>query len=214
MQAHKKVSVAQAAKLLGISKEAVYNRIRRGSLKSVQKGGLKMVVLGDDELALAVKPDELNDVETDELKEHQGSKDDFIEYLKSQIDELKSQKATLEADKDRLYLEKEQILIQSKAEINAIHKQSDDRLLQFLSALSSKPLLTETIDVEPIEAKYSDKWLGLDEFIQGLNLDKKQSKKIRKKLLKQVGYSKHIVYKDGLILVKKDKNLTKLIGEI
>ncbi|BCX78672.1 helix-turn-helix domain-containing protein [Campylobacter sp. 19-13652] len=218
MAAHKKVSVAQAAKLLGISKEAVYNRIRRGSLKSVQKGGLKMVVLGDEELALALKSgneinlnDELN---SDEASEFGAVNGEFIEYLKAQIDELKAQKASLEADKERLYQEKEQILNQSKSEISAIHKKSDERLLQFLSALSAKPLLTDTIDVEPIEAKYSDKWLSLDEFLQGLSLDKKQAKKARKRLLKQVGYSKHVVYKDGLILIRKDKNLSKLIGEI
>lgn len=218
MAAHKKVSVAQAAKLLGISKEAVYNRIRRGSLKSVQKGGLKMVVLGDDELTLALKAggeinldDELASDETGELDVMGG---EFIEYLKAQIDELKAQKALLEADKERLYQEKEQILNQSKNEISDIHKKSDERLLQFLSALSAKPLLAETIDVEPIEAKYSDKWLSLDEFLQGLSLDKKQHKKVRKRLLKQIGYSKHVVYKDGVILVRKDKNLSKLIGEI
>lgn len=99
MAAHKKVSVAQAAKLLGISKEAVYNRIRRGSLKSVQKGGLKMVVLGDEELALALKSgneinlnDELN---SDEASEFGAVNGEFIEYLKAQIDELKAQKASL-----------------------------------------------------------------------------------------------------------------------
>ena len=40
-----KLSVSEAAEILGITKEAVYNRIRRGSLKSLEKDGQKFVIL-------------------------------------------------------------------------------------------------------------------------------------------------------------------------
>ena len=43
-----KLSVSEAAEILGITKEAVYNRIRRGSLKSLEKDGQKFVILEKD----------------------------------------------------------------------------------------------------------------------------------------------------------------------
>ena len=36
----KKVSIGEAAEILGISKEAVYNRIRRNSLRAEESGGV------------------------------------------------------------------------------------------------------------------------------------------------------------------------------
>ena len=40
-----KVPVSEAAEILGVTKEAVYNRIRRGTLKTFEKDGVKYVVL-------------------------------------------------------------------------------------------------------------------------------------------------------------------------
>lgn len=40
-----KLTVADAAKKLGVSKEAIHNRIRRGSLQSVVEDGVKLVIL-------------------------------------------------------------------------------------------------------------------------------------------------------------------------
>ncbi len=41
----KKLTVVEAAKLLGVSKEAIYNRLRRGTLQSVVEEGVKYIVL-------------------------------------------------------------------------------------------------------------------------------------------------------------------------
>lgn len=219
MQAHKKVSVAQAAKLLGISKEAVYNRIRRGSLHSVQKGGIKMVLLDENYLNSNGESLSASDA-LNTLAQHDESepylKDEFIDYLKAQIAELKAQNAGLEADKERLYKEREEIITKNKNEIKELYKERDDRLLQFLSALHAKPLLSETIDIEaePINPDDNQKWASLDEFISGLNLDEKASKKISKKIIKRAGFSKHIKYRDGVILIRKNKDINKILGEI
>ncbi|OCR97225.1 transcriptional regulator, partial [Campylobacter fetus subsp. testudinum] len=42
-----KVSIKEAAEILGITREAVYNRIRRNSLKSEDISGVKYVILDD-----------------------------------------------------------------------------------------------------------------------------------------------------------------------
>ena len=39
-----KVPVSEAAEILGVTKEAVYNRIRRGTLKTFEKDGVKFYV--------------------------------------------------------------------------------------------------------------------------------------------------------------------------
>ena len=41
----KTMSIAEAAEYFGVSKEAIHNRVRRGSLKSVVENGVKMVVV-------------------------------------------------------------------------------------------------------------------------------------------------------------------------
>ena len=41
----KKVSIGEAAEILGISKEAVYNRIRRNSLRTEEIDGVRYVLL-------------------------------------------------------------------------------------------------------------------------------------------------------------------------
>jgi len=38
-----KVPVSEAAEILGVTKEAVYNRIRRGTLKTFEKDGVKII---------------------------------------------------------------------------------------------------------------------------------------------------------------------------
>ena len=43
-----KLSITQVADKFGISKEAVYNRIRRGTFKTVEEDGVKFIVLDDE----------------------------------------------------------------------------------------------------------------------------------------------------------------------
>ena len=50
-----KVPVSEAAEILGVTKEAVYNRIRRGTLKTFEKDGVKYVVLEGHEPQAAPK---------------------------------------------------------------------------------------------------------------------------------------------------------------
>ena len=43
-----KLTILDAAEKLGISKEAIHNRIRRGSLKSVVENGVKFVFISEE----------------------------------------------------------------------------------------------------------------------------------------------------------------------
>jgi hypothetical protein len=46
-----KLSITEVADKFGISKEAVYNRIRRGTFKTIEEDGVKFIILDDEEKA-------------------------------------------------------------------------------------------------------------------------------------------------------------------
>jgi len=109
-----KVPVSEAAEILGVTKEAVYNRIRRGTLKTFEKDGVKYVVLEGYEPQAAPKsaPKTSKTAKSSEPKKAvKAGEFDVNEFLLSQISELKEQNQNLQADKDRLFREKEQILL-------------------------------------------------------------------------------------------------------
>ena len=86
----KKLTVIETAELLGVSKEAIYNRIRRGSLTTVIENGIKLVVLTDE-----VK-------KSSSRKSNNNVSDAYIQLLKDEMKELKDRNRALEADKDKL----------------------------------------------------------------------------------------------------------------
>ena len=92
-----KLAVNEAAEILGITKEAVYNRIRRGSLKTVIENGTKFVIL--DEEPSGEKPTKIAPKST----KTKSQNDEFVSYLLNELNELKSLNLNLQADKERLF---------------------------------------------------------------------------------------------------------------
>ena len=208
-----KLAINEAAEILGITKEAVYNRIRRGSINTVIENGTKFVILDEKPSSeKATKP-------APKSTKIKSQNDEFINYLLNELSELKSLNLNLQADKDRLFKEKEQMLIERKNEILQIYKDRDEKLMQFLNAMQ-RPLLTQKNDDMPnneaIEAEIENesKWINLSEFLKELNLKPKATKKISEKIIKAIHHSKFIKFKRGVILVRRHKNLKELIGEI
>ena len=180
-----KVPVSEAAEILGVTKEAVYNRIRRGTLKTFEKDGVKYVVLGGYEPQTAPKsaPKTSKSAKSSESKK-------AAKAGESQISELKEQNQNLQADKERLFREKEQILLNNKTEIAQIYRERDEKLRGFLSMLE-RPLLARQngeyvapIDVEFVESKPENegKWTSLAEFLKSQNLSGKSLKKTQNKI--------------------------------
>lgn len=211
-----KVPVSEAAEILGVTKEAVYNRIRRGTLKTFEKDGVKYVVLDGYEPQTAPKsaPKTSKSAKSSESKKAAKTGEfDVNEFLLSQISELKEQNQNLQADKDRLFREKEQILLNNKTEIAQIYRERDEKLRGFLSMLE-RPLLARQngeyvapIDVEFVESKPENegKWTSLAEFLKSQNLSGKSLKKTQNKIIKNIGKSKFIKFKKGVIMVKSKK---------
>ena len=211
-----KVPVSEAAEILGVTKEAVYNRIRRGTLKTFEKDGVKYVVLDGYEPQAASKsaPKTSKSAKSSEPKKSAKTGEfDVNEFLLSQISELKEQNQNLQADKERLFREKEQILLNNKTEIAQIYCERDEKLRGFLSMLE-RPLLARQngeyvapIDVEFVESKPENegKWTSLAEFLKSQNLSGKSLKKTQNKIIKNIGKSKFIKFKKGVIMVKSKK---------
>lgn len=207
-----KVPVSEAAEILGVTKEAVYNRIRRGTLKTFEKDGVKYVVLDGYEPQTAPKTSK-SAKSSESKKAAKAGEFDVNEFLLSQISELKEQNQNLQADKDRLFREKEQILLNNKTEIAQIYRERDEKLRGFLSMLE-RPLLARQngeyvapIDVEFVESKPENegKWTSLAEFLKSQNLSGKSLKKTQNKIIKNIGKSKFIKFKKGVIMVKSKK---------
>ncbi len=196
----KKLTVIETAELLGVSKEAIYNRIRRGSLQTVIENGIKYVVL-TDEVKKSSRVKKLQSV----------ANDAYIQLLRDEMRDLKERNKTLEADKDRLVKEKEKLLIESKEKIEQIYKQKDEQLKAILSLATKNILENKTaqdsdiiideynkkndaidadIDVnesavstkEPLES-YSD-WKDLRDYLKQKGYSKKQKKIIKQKFKK------------------------------
>ncbi|OSQ25179.1 DNA-binding protein [Campylobacter concisus] len=208
-----KLAINEAAEILGITKEAVYNRIRRGSINTVIENGTKFVILDE-------KPSsEKTTKSAPKSTKTKFQNDEFVNYLLNELSELKSLNLNLQADKDRLFKEKEQMLIERKNEILQIYKDRDEKLMQFLNAMQ-RPLLAQKNDDMPnneaIEAEIENesKWINLSEFLKELNLKPKATKKVSEKIIKAIHHSKFIKFKRGVILVRRHKNLKELIGEI
>lgn len=215
----RKLQISQAAERLGISKEAVYNRIRRGSLKSSEEDGVKYVLFDDEEKSGEKK------VKSTKTQKQVFGDDKFVEFLLNEINELKTQNLNLQNDKEKLYKEKEQMLVDSKAEIMAVYKDKDEKLMQFLNILQKPSLVSQTdttYDTESvIDAELDDennkkfsKYISINEYLKELNLDKKSYKKTQKKIIKRINKSKFVKFKDGVIMVKRDKSLYEIMGEI
>ena len=53
----------------------------------------------------------------------------------------------------------------------------------------------------------------MSEFLNGLNLNGKKLKKLQNDIIKKIGKTKFIKFKDGMIMVKSKKAAKKMIGE-
>jgi excisionase family DNA binding protein len=184
----KKLTVMEAARLLGVSKEAIYNRIRRGSLHTTIDNGMKYVIL-TDEVKKSSQTKKINSI----------ANDAYIQLLRDEMRELKERNRELEADKERLIAEKERLLIKSKEEIEQIYKSKDEQLKSILSLATKNILENKTEDREDIVVEnYIQECEAIDADIDTKDSDTQEDESLEsysdwkdlRDYLKQKGYSK------------------------
>jgi valyl-tRNA synthetase len=199
-----KMTIDEAAQKLGVSKEAIHNRIRRGSLESVIEDGVKFVMLDASKTAPTQK-------RTTTRRASNSTTDRYYKFLEEQNQELHKKVEKLEGETRSLRDQKEQMLIEEKKKIEEIYIQKDEQLKSILSAISSKfmlnaPTLNEEdehhdAEVEVLELNESEEIqsqpISLKKYLKDKDISKKEKKKIQEKLYKKA---------------KKDDRIT-IIGE-
>ncbi|NPA73190.1 MAG: helix-turn-helix domain-containing protein [Epsilonproteobacteria bacterium] len=144
----KKLTVSQAAEYFGITKEAIYNRVRRGKLKTVVEEGLKYVVVDEN-----IEPKK--SVKT--RKTNSDTNDKYVSYLENEVSELKERVKHLEKERSKLIEEKISILEKSKKELEQIFATRDEQLKQILHLMNEKYALPKIESVEVIDTNIKQK---------------------------------------------------------
>jgi hypothetical protein len=184
----KKLTVKEASEHLGITREAIYNRIRRGSLKSVTESNIKYVLLEDDQIQKPTQTAQ-SPIQTTH----------YEEYLKEQIAELKSE------------------LKEAKQKIDTLYQEKDDQLRSIIQITLAQTRTQIPPQPEPqpqesvIEASIKEqRWIKLSKLLKKLEIPQQKQKKIIKKLTKKANKSKHIKIKNDTLFVNKNKQFKEI----
>ena len=127
-----KMSISDAAEHFGISREAIHNRVRRGSLKSVVENGVKLVII--DKKGTPTPRAQVR-------KATVSSDDKYYKLLEEQNAKLQEKVEKLEGETRTLRDQKEQMLIDERIKIEQIYRDKDDQLKSILSTFQSQFML-------------------------------------------------------------------------
>ncbi len=152
-----KMTVADAAEHFNVSKEAIHNRIRRGTLDSIIENGVKYVVLPDEKRALQADSR-------------------FHDYIENENERLKAKNDRLEAEINRLRDQREAMLIAEREKVEQIYKERDEQLKSVLQVFASKLLpagtaeaiVEEAVSAEVVEEAQPVAALGEEDFEDGI----------------------------------------------
>jgi len=186
------MTITEASEHFGISKEAIHNRIRRGSLKSVVENGVKMVTIDNIEQKQASK-------RATPTRKSPSANDKYYKYLEEQNAKLQSRVDTLEGETRTLRDQKELMLIQEREKIEHIYKEKDEQLKNILSSIASQFMLNTPEEIVEVEAQpvieEKSKVISLKKYLKKQNFSQKKQEKIKKK------FQKRVKKDDGRIIV-------------
>ena len=185
-----KMSIEDAATHFGVSKEAIHNRIRRGSIESVVENGIKLVEIDRN------IPHVTNKTQTKKITNTHYD-DKYYKFLEEQNSKLQEKVEKLEGETRTLRDQKEQMLIEERIKIEEIYKQKDEQLKNIISAISSKFMLgtpmQETSKEGHVEAEIEDdeaeikkekQLISLKKYLKESNYSPKKQEKIKEKFKK------------------------------
>lgn len=193
-----KVTIHDAAELLGVSKEAIHNRIRRGSLQSVVEDGIKLVILDKEE---SVQP--LTKKTTTQKSLHQ-TPDRYYKFLEEQNEKLQQKVETLEKETRSLRDQKEQMLIEERLKIERIYKEKDEQLKNIINAISTKLMLhapqemiegeiTEQVDPRESAAQEGQRLISINKYLKSRDFPKKERVRIKENFAKNAKEDARII---------------------
>jgi len=206
-----KLTIIQAAEHFNVSKEAIHNRIRRGTLNCVIESGIKFVVL--DDATQKTSSDEIQ-VESSTLTIN----DKYYNYIEDENRLLKEKIEKLESETKSLRDQRENMLIEERNKIEQIYKERDNQLKsvldvvanKFLAHLTPEQLIHEVEEAEKIveEAEVvevKEEWISLKKFLKLKELSEKKVVKINKRFSKAVKKDKRLKLEGKKIYLQPSK---------
>ncbi len=194
-----KFTVADAALKLGVSKEAIHNRVRRGSLKSVVENGIKLVLI-------EASATTASSTRKSTSKKVLHVDDRYYKLLEEQNAKLQNRVDTLEGETRSLRDQKEQMLIDERKKIEQIYKDKDEQLKSIITAISSKFMLNAPEDYlddkeDVVEAEVQDRiepdidnrLISLSKYLKAKKFSKKKINKIKEKFKKNAKEDSRII---------------------
>lgn len=180
----KKMSIEDAAEFFSVSKEAIHNRVRRGSIESVIENGEKLVLVDEGAKSAQKRV----------VAAKSNTNDRYTKHLEEQNLKLQQRVATLEGETRILRDQKERMLIEEKEKLEKIYKEKDEQLKNILQTLSSKFMLNVPAqEVETIEQsityeaeieedeEFASEMVSLKKHLKSLKISEKKINKITSK---------------------------------
>lgn len=169
----KKMTVAEAAEYFNVSKEAIHNRIRRGSLNCIVENGVKYVAVE------SAKTNASANVVSDNR---------YTQYIEQENERLREKVDYLEKETTRLRDQREQMLIDERTKVEQIYKERDAQLRSVLHVVATKFLShanpdavmqeADAINVDVVDTEI-DEWISLKSFLKLKRIKDKEKKKIK-----------------------------------
>jgi valyl-tRNA synthetase len=194
----KKMTIADAAEYFNVSKEAIHNRIRRGSLDCIVDNGVKYVAVE------SAKSNASANVVSDSRYTH---------YIEQENERLREKVDVLEKETSRLRDQREQMLIDERVKVEQIYKERDAQLrsvlhvvaTKFLSHASVDDVMEEAKTVEAINVDVVDteieEWVSLKSFLKLKRYNDKEKKKIKNRFEAVMGDDVRLSLRNGEVFL-------------
>jgi hypothetical protein len=203
----KKMTIADAAEYFNVSKEAIHNRIRRGSLDCIVENGVKFV---------AVESAKGNQASSNSVIDNR-----YTQYIEQENERLREKVDVLEKETTRLRDQREQMLIDERITVEQIYKERDAQLRNILNVVATKFLshvnedqvmqeamgenkeLEEAINADIIpDSSMEEDWISLKSFLKLKRYPENIKKDIKRRFKKAVekGDSRFLIREDKIFL--------------
>lgn len=207
----KKLTIADAADHYGVSKEAIHNRVRRGSLNCIVEDGVKYVT-----------------ITTPKSAQHSSGGVDarYTQYIEQENERLRGRVDVLENETSRLRDQREQMLIDERVKVEQIYKERDAQLrsvlhvvaTKFLSHVNPEAVMQEGMETGKIDAinadvVETDGWISLKDFLKIKRIKDPAKKKIKKRFEKLAQSDARIYMRDEKVFLNPGEfDYSDLIG--
>lgn len=169
----KKMTIADAAEYFNVSKEAIHNRIRRGSLNCIVENGVKYVAVESAKTSTSA---------------NMMSDNRYTQYIEQENERLREKVDYLEKETNRLRDQREQMLIDERIKVEQIYKERDAQLRSVLHVVATKFLShanpdavmqeADAINADVVDTEIEE-WVSLKSFLKLKRIKDKEKKKIK-----------------------------------